>query len=203
MLSDKAPFHHNAIDGVMDKCTELPFSMWGWWVCGIFTLASTIVGLLGCLTVVQRVRGSYAWHCKWLRVYFQHFYSKLRLQSNTSRFSTILTFLCITDGVLLIAASAFYGFISVIYGARKMYGVVVYVYKVGLHAHWHKILSPVQISYPISNTAYTCSMWLTVLLVIERYMAICHPLKTAQRYNATLACVCVIVVATIFNGCFV
>lgn len=46
-------------------------------------------------------------------------------------------------------------------------------------------------------------MWLTVLLVIERYMAICHPLKTEQRYNAAFACICVVVTATLFNGKFI
>ena len=37
--------------------------------------------------------------------------------------------------------------------------------------------------FPISSTAYTGSMYLTILLTLERYLAVCYPQKVAGHFN--------------------
>lgn len=56
--------------------------------------------------------------------------------------------------------------------------------------------------YPLALAAQTATIWLTVSFTVERYIAVCHPLKAASMCSiprARLVVLCISVVAVLYN----
>ncbi|XP_052794016.1 FMRFamide receptor-like [Mya arenaria] len=58
--------------------------------------------------------------------------------------------------------------------------------------------------YPICLVAQTGTVWITVSFTVERYIAVCHPLKAATMctvFRAKIVIICVSISALLFNMC--
>lgn len=66
------------------------------------------------------------------------------------------------------------------------------------------LFSSVVVVYPISMMAQSISVWLSVCISFERYLAICHPMKislTSQTTKARQILVSVFVLSIFYNAC--
>jgi hypothetical protein len=95
--------------------------------------------------------------------------------------------LCISDCFVLLGSFFMINLPHLLYGRIKTYGPYVYLYPY---------------TSLFSNFAYTACVWLIVLLSVERYFALCHPLKhkiyDAKTRSIWISILC-LVAAFIYN----
>ncbi|XP_040573069.1 FMRFamide receptor [Lepeophtheirus salmonis] len=84
-------------------------------------------------------------------------------------FNQLILALCVTD--------CFFNVFSLIeYSAKKAFGFISYdtpIYK----DLWPKFI------YPLHNITFTCSLFITLSVAIERYIAVCHPFLIHHRFQ--------------------
>ncbi len=66
--------------------------------------------------------------------------------------------------------------------------------------HWCELL--IDVSYPLLQILYSCSVWLLVAITLERYLAICWPMAVrihATRAKSKFAVLTILIVAVGYN----
>ena len=102
----------------------------------------------------------------------------------------LLMALSVVDSLVLVA----YSFSQVYYSVFKKYDLLL---KEG--GFFFSVIAYVTTATMIFET---CSLYLPVLIAIERYLAVCHPFKVKQwwsRRNTVIAIICVVVFALALN----